>query len=576
MAFKFRAGAVLQPRATRPRGDAGGSSARVVRRAPAGRAIPPLDSSLPGPAQVLDVQRSLGNRVARQWIARRVGIPPLATPTSRGAGVRTVQRQSEESQGLTSARFAGDPLLQACFDDRARMTRGHRGASVQKVQQALVDLGYDLGPSGADAVYGERTWDAVKRFKANEALGFVEMGDVGPGTMHRLDQLFGSKTESPPKVADETALAACPAETDIVAALDARPDALGALAGAQGTGQAAGGHVSIADAVSRFKTKVDVSGSVGRNVSGRGQFFWVIGMHDAMRDELTVMSSDPTALAFVAKARRAREAIDDNDFTTAQRLIGELDVVAQRSTSPSKAKMQSLLRADRLGPSAIETQLWNALNADPANAMPSLAPFLSLRTLMQLEAFDKQSCGFAAHKIAERLLQKGGVTPRPNAKTGAFSADLTGTCIRDRRHAPSASSPTMRGDVVRQGGVSSAVAQVKRALDAGQLVHARVLSGVGIGTQRNVPFDTRPPANVGNPPEEHSLVIIGFDGDQFVFNDPDASVSNSPERGFGFLFFDASEGRLSTARDASDLVVDPDGHHDRGDKRYQVLTLSTF
>lgn len=314
-----------------------------------------------------------------------------------------------EGQGLTSPRFAGDSLLEACFADRARMTQGHRGPSVEKVQQALLDLGYALGPGGADGIYGQKTWDAVKQFKANEGLGFENMGDVGPGTMHRLDELFGPKTEeSPTKVADETSLGACPSEADIVTALDARPAQRNALFGVKQVGQPAGAHVSIPDAASQFKAKVNVSGSSSQNVSQTGQFFWVLRMHDAMRTELLLLSSDPTALPFVAKARRAREAIDHRDFATAQQLIGQLDVIARTTKSPSQPQMQSLLQANRLGPSAIETLLWNALNADPANSMPSLAPFVSLRTLMQLEAFDQQSCGFAAHKIAERLLKKGG------------------------------------------------------------------------------------------------------------------------------------------------------------------------
>ena len=285
-----------------------------------------------------------------------------------------------------------------------------------------------------------------------------------------------------------------------------------------------------------------------------------------------------SAPAFVAKAWRAREAIDQRDFATGQRLIGELDAIARTTSSPSKAKMQSLLQANRLGPSGIETLLWNALNANPSNSVPSLTPFLSLRTLMQLEAFDKQSCGFAAHKIAERLFKKGGVTARPDQKAGLFSADLntSGVCMRDRRHTPTAASQTMLGDVLKQGNVSTAVTQLKKALDAGQLIHARVLSGAGIGTQPNVPFDSKPPVNVLLAAEEHSIVIIGFDGDKFVFSDPDASVSSSPETGFGFLFFDSSNSRLSTAENAVDLPVSPNGKHSRGDKRYQVLTLSTF
>ena len=63
--------------------------------------------------------------------------------------------------------------------------------------------------------------------------------------------------------------------------------------------------------------------------------------------------------------------------------------------------------------------------------------------------------------------------------------------MRDRRHTPTSISPTMLGDVLKKSNVSSAVAQLTKALDVGQLVHARVMSGAGIGTQSNVPFNSR-------------------------------------------------------------------------------------
>jgi hypothetical protein len=94
---------------------------------------------------------------------------------------------------LCSPRFAGDPILEACFEDRARLTIGARGDSVARVQQALIDLGYDLGVSGADGIYGQATWRSVKLFKSTERLGWEWMGDVGPGTMHRLDALFSDE-----------------------------------------------------------------------------------------------------------------------------------------------------------------------------------------------------------------------------------------------------------------------------------------------------------------------------------------------------------------------------------------------
>jgi hypothetical protein len=115
-----------------------------------------------------------------------------------------VQRTIGDGHDLSSSRFAGDERLEACFDDEARLTLGATGPSVAKVQQALIDRGHDLGPGGADGIYGNRTWNAVKRFKAEEQLGFEHLGDVGPGTMTRLDQLFADIVSEPGPAVDLT------------------------------------------------------------------------------------------------------------------------------------------------------------------------------------------------------------------------------------------------------------------------------------------------------------------------------------------------------------------------------------
>ena len=112
--------------------------------------------------------------------------------------IARLQRTIGHGHDLTSPRFAGDLKLEACYDDEARLTKGDQGDSVARVQQALIDLGYDLGPTGADGIYGDLTWNAVKQFKADQRLGWESMGDVGPGTMGRLDELFPS--ESPPNM----------------------------------------------------------------------------------------------------------------------------------------------------------------------------------------------------------------------------------------------------------------------------------------------------------------------------------------------------------------------------------------
>ena len=94
-------------------------------------------------------------------------------------------------------RFATSAKLKNCFDDKDRLRPGDPDVdAVTRVQQALLDVTakthntYDLGPTGADGVYGPLTTDAVKKFKADEHLGFTEFGDVGPGTMHRLNLLL--------------------------------------------------------------------------------------------------------------------------------------------------------------------------------------------------------------------------------------------------------------------------------------------------------------------------------------------------------------------------------------------------
>ncbi len=127
----------------------------------------------------------------------------------RAVAHRRAMSVEGDAPGLTSPRFAGEPLLEACFRDRARMGVGTADSEgfrpVAKVQQALIDLGFDLGEVGADGRFGSKTAGAVRAFKREMSLGFEEFGDVGPGTMHRLNALFPPElpvcrpsTDSPP------------------------------------------------------------------------------------------------------------------------------------------------------------------------------------------------------------------------------------------------------------------------------------------------------------------------------------------------------------------------------------------
>ena len=129
-----------------------------------------------GSDPILSTDAGVRRREARKVILARVAV------------------EREVEAHLSSPRFKGDERLEACFDDRSRLRVGDSGASVEKVQGALIELGFDVGPLGADGQYGPRTAEAVKAFKRQERLGFEQFGDVGPGTMRRLDQIFGEDT----------------------------------------------------------------------------------------------------------------------------------------------------------------------------------------------------------------------------------------------------------------------------------------------------------------------------------------------------------------------------------------------
>jgi len=517
---------------------------------------------------------------------------------------------------LTSPRFAGDAVLEACHQDQARLTQGARGASVQKVQQALLDQGFDLGPKGADASYGPGTAKAVREFKAKERLGFEEFGDVGPGTMTRLDQLFPPVAPGPspsiaPAFAEEENGLFCPNPADVVAALVADPALTQALASrgdaavTRAPSIAAGGanHIDIPTAVARFNQLVDVKTPAGAqagpvNISNTGQFFVYQELRSVVEAELRQIggSGDADAVQFGAVGLQAVNAIHARS-KTAGTLIGALDRIAAKTKSPQKAAMQAVLR-DLGGGGAIDAQIFAAFDLTPNDTLPPgiLVRFRSLRALQAVLAFDSAACGGNAIRVAQRIKRKGGLVKR-QAKTPSVSAVLaSGSGFEDRRPMGSPSSAfepaatsgvslggiMMFGDVILQSGVSGVVGQIKQALDNGKTVHARVLSGLGYGIGTTATGKTALDARakriqIGPPPEEHSVLIIGFDGDTFVFHDSDAAVSKTPEAGFGELFFDSSDNRLSTAKDPADLLVLFNTHdHVRGDHRYQVIRVESI
>ena len=62
--------------------------------------------------------------------------------------------------------------------------RGSKGEFVIVAQEILVDLGYDIGPTGVDGDFGSRTEAAIKLFQKRH--GLEQDGIVGPKTWRQL------------------------------------------------------------------------------------------------------------------------------------------------------------------------------------------------------------------------------------------------------------------------------------------------------------------------------------------------------------------------------------------------------
>lgn len=67
--------------------------------------------------------------------------------------------------------------------------RGSTGEYVTECQRDLIKLGYSVGPSGADGVFGRNTETAVKAFQAK--MGLTSDGIVGAKTWEALDKAVG-------------------------------------------------------------------------------------------------------------------------------------------------------------------------------------------------------------------------------------------------------------------------------------------------------------------------------------------------------------------------------------------------
>lgn len=76
----------------------------------------------------------------------------------------------------------------------------------KELQTMLLALGYDLGQTGADGVFGRLTIAAVKAFQAEHAVAVQWPGTVGPKTEAALSEAYTKKTGASSSWSPATAL----------------------------------------------------------------------------------------------------------------------------------------------------------------------------------------------------------------------------------------------------------------------------------------------------------------------------------------------------------------------------------
>lgn len=124
-------------------------------------------------------------------------------------GIKALNFTGDATGNLTqhnyfAATACPGPYLKSKFQDIANQvnaqlnsisTEGSSNADIIKAwQQDLIKLGYDLGTSGADGVFGPKTLAAVKLFQANYKL-HVD-GIVGPKTLSAIEKALQKQAES--------------------------------------------------------------------------------------------------------------------------------------------------------------------------------------------------------------------------------------------------------------------------------------------------------------------------------------------------------------------------------------------
>ena len=323
-------------------------------------------------------------------------------------------------------------------------------------------------------------------------------------------------------------------------------------------------HLSINNAVSEFKSRLS-----NPTLVKRGQFYWSYELKSAIKNKYqsildaswsgtqkTALQGDLDSLLNLCYDPRRKGA-------SINRLRGKILRFLSSSGNPSAPQIKKIIGTGYYRTRAKGTSLFRVLwnQYKKTLTLPNLTPHARFDKLQGLSMFEYIACWSAAQRVPGFFVAKGGYS----VGTRSRRTKIRGIplCRRVRRDNTNVGG-YKKGDVVGYyANLGSTINKIEIALDDGHLIHARVLSGIYAGAKPTCK-------------EEHSINIIGYDGNKFVFWDPDTNASKKFGGGFGFVYYDSTLKRFTTAQNDADLRVDSNGDHRSGlQHRYQVLTVKT-
>lgn len=325
-----------------------------------------------------------------------------------------------------------------------------------------------------------------------------------------------------------------------------------------------------------FKAKVDADPNIisgpGRNVTDTGQNFWTVQIWDRINDLITADISAPLQNDFTELAK----AITGQDNPT---IADRTKKITQNPAFKTDQKARKLLYTDpdpRTG-EELYNEWWFTYRTK--KILPNFARYLTIPILNKITLWENQACGYTVGQVVDVNKSRGGAAKGTRNPKNAFSAQLFASSTT-QRDTCRVTPETALGDLVKYVPLQSFVDKMKLALDDGFVLYTHVLSGYGVGSQApmtdcSTPEQRRKSQTQVTIKGEHYILVIGYENDRFLFWDAHASDSQEFGGGFGFLFFDISNNRLTTAESGSYLPVNENGEQSNGQHRYQPLTVSS-